>query len=156
MSIDSIGNFFVDIKEDISAVINDKDKSKEIENQRISSLCFRIFGLIGIVFGGIASLTIAASFVLAPLMNTILLIVSVAAILISYDHIVIGCNKRKLIKDCDKLCSGNICNMFSGGVSLGKKVYKETVSGVPADYEGTIIYKPVYRMFNSHSTAQTA
>jgi hypothetical protein len=154
MGIENIGNFFIDIKDDITAIINDTDKSKDIEGQRISSLAFRIFGLIGIAFAAIATLTLLATFFLTPITNTIFLIISVAILIISYDHIIIGCNKHNLIKDCNNITSGGFLSTCRSGYSLGKKIYKETTTGVPADYEGTIIYKPVYKLFNQNTNSQ--
>lgn len=156
MNVENIGNFFKEMKNDTVSVINNKDKSESIQNQRISALCYRVIGLIGVTFGALATISLAASFILSPLTNTVFLTFSVAIMIISYDHIIIGNNKRSIIKDCDKICSRSPYSIASGIFSLTRKAYKESTSEVPVDYEGTIIYKPVYRMLNNKTAAQTA
>ncbi|MEM1282803.1 MAG: hypothetical protein AAGG81_04540 [Chlamydiota bacterium] len=156
MVVEGLANFFVDIKEDVWVTVNKGDKSKEVAKERISSLAYRIFGLLGLVLGGIASVVLVASLVWAPLTNTLFLIIGVASILISYDHIIIGCNKRKLTNDWQKLSSQHLAQVCSGAFSLSKKIYKETSTGVPVVYEGTILYKLFYSLFNDNIQAQKA
>lgn len=129
--VDCTAAFFEGIKEDIKMVMYDGDAFAGDRETRIKALAFKIFGAIALIFAAVVTFSLAATFVLQPLTNTLLLLLFVPLIPLSYDHVVIGNN---LIKEIEE---------------EGEESQEGENEPLPLWCRDTLLYRRVYSLIHS-------
>ena len=68
--------------------------------------------------------------------------------ILAYDVTKIGCNQHDVLTHIDDFTQGKPIKKCVGAYGIGKKAVGEMITGIPYQLEGTILLKPLYKMFS--------
>lgn len=148
-----IGQFFQNLKTDISILNAGTDTSDDAKKARTSSVALRIIGLALLVIAAITLIMGLVAGTPAALFTAFL--IAGIAVVVAHDSMVVGDNKSKELAALDNpapagqglLARG--AAIISSAVQVGGMVLNETVNDRPHALKGTWVFEPIYKCCRS-------